>query len=114
DDPRALLECLAERELSFMLSGADLDELLVERGARGAQLRARVQAAADELGLGVEVLSAHLTELHPPTEVGPSFEAVTAALEEREAAILDARAHAARVGPAARAEAERIRQAARV
>lgn len=114
DDPQALLECLAERELSFMLSGADLDELLVERGRRGADLRARVQAAADALGLGVEVTAAHLTELHPPPEVGPSFEAVTAALEQREAAILDARAHAARVGPAARAEAERLRQGARV
>jgi hypothetical protein len=114
DDPRALLECLAERELSFMLSGADLDELLVARGARGADLRARVQAAADALGLGVQVTAAHLTELHPPPAVGPSFEAVTAALEQREAAVLDARAHAARVGPAARAEAERVRQAAHV
>ncbi|MCO5167819.1 MAG: SPFH domain-containing protein [Planctomycetes bacterium] len=114
DDPRALLEALAERELSFMLSGSDLDELLVERGPVADALRARLQAAADDLGLGVEVTAAYLTELHPPPEVGRSFEAVTAALEEREARILDAVAHAARVGPAARAEAARVRDAARV
>lgn len=114
DDPRALLGCLAERELSFMLSGSDLDELLVERGPLAATLRARLQAAADDLGLGVEVTSAYLTELHPPPEVGRSFEAVTEALEQREARILEAAAHAARLAPAARAEADRVRDAARV
>lgn len=114
EDARGLLEVLAERELSFMLSGADLDELLVDRGRRGAALRERVQAAADAHGLGVEVTAAHLTELHPPPEVGPSFEAVTAALERREAVILSAKAHANRVVPAARAEADRRRRVAAV
>lgn len=112
EDARGLLEALAERELSFMLSGADLDELLVDRGARGVALRERVQAAADAHGLGVDVTAAFLTELHPPPPVGPSFEAVTAAVERREAAILAAKAHANRIGPAARAEADRLRRAA--
>lgn len=109
EDPAALLEVLAERELSFMLSGADLDELLLARADRGADLARRVGASAAKHGLGVEVRSASLAEVHPPSEVAASFEAATVAIEEREATIQAAKADAARIGPAARARAERIR-----
>lgn len=109
EDPEALLEVLAERELSFMLSGADLDELLLARADRGADLARRVGAAAAKHGLGVEVRSASLAEVHPPSEVAAAFEAATVATEEREATIQAARADAARIGPAARARAEKLR-----
>lgn len=114
EEPQELLEVLAERELSFMLSGADLDQLLVERADRGARLTERVRAAAAAHGAGIEVRAAHLTEVHPPAEVGLAFESLTVALEQREAAVLDARAYAARVVPAARTRAARLRQDARV
>ncbi|RMG18581.1 MAG: hypothetical protein D6731_01730 [Planctomycetota bacterium] len=111
-DPGALLEALAERELSFLLSGADLDVLLRERGERARALRDALQQASDRFGLGVDVVGASLTDLHPPAEVGDAFEEVTVALEERHARILEAEVFSADLLPRTRSEAARKRSRA--
>jgi len=112
-EPRALLRALVEREISLVLSSADLDALLQERGARGAELAERVQAACEAHGLGVEVLSAMLTDLHPPVEVGEAFESVSRARQSSRAEVLAAEADAAKTVPAGRARAAAIRARAR-
>ncbi len=114
EDPHALLAVLTEREASLALSGSDLDELLATRGAQAARVEERLRAALARHGCGLEVDDVHLIEVHPPVEVGLAFESVTSALEQREAAVLAARADAARTGPRARAEAERLRAEAEV
>ena len=40
------------------------------------ELRKRIQDAADDLGLGVEILTTSLVAVHPPEEVAPEFEKV--------------------------------------
>ncbi len=105
-DPAALLEVLAERELCSLLRGEDLDALLRERGAHAARLREALRARAAAFGVRVE--SASLTDLHPPVEVGEAFEAITVAQERREAERLTAEVEAIRTVERARAEAARI------
>ena len=113
-EPEEILEVLAERELSFLLSGEDLDALLRQRGRHAAELQRRLQAATNGFELGVLILGTPLTDLHPPIEVGAAFEAVTVAQERSLATILEARAHAARIGPRSRVEASNIALAARI
>jgi membrane protease subunit HflK len=107
EDPHALLTALAERELSFLLSGADMDQLLRDRGEQARELGERLQAAADAHGLGLKIVHASLTDLHPPVEIGSAFEEVTVALEESHAQVLAAEIDAARLLPRSRVDAQR-------
>ncbi|MFH0909364.1 MAG: protease modulator HflK [bacterium] len=112
-DPVKTLRGIAYRALTRELDSRDLADLLT--GSRldlARLLRERVQAEADRLGLGVEVLFVSLRGIHPPVPVAEAFQSVVGAMEEREAQILDARAYAASKLPVAAAEAARTRRAA--
>lgn len=107
-DPRRVLEQIAARSLSLEAVGHDLGSLLgAGRQEASAGLARRIQADADRLGLGVQILSAGLQDIHPPPAVAEAFQSVVGALEVREATILSARAYAARVVPLAAADAEK-------
>lgn len=107
-DPAALLRDIAYRALTRALARRDLLELLgADRLAAGAALRAEIQQEADRLGLGVEIQYVGLQGIHPPILVAEAFQSVVAAIEEKEAFVLGARAYAASVGPRTDAEVER-------
>lgn len=108
-DPRQLLELLAERELSFLFSGEDLDTILLQREALAARLSERLQRAVDEHQLGIRVARVSLTDLHPPVEVGQAFAALTAAHEQRLAEVHAARGWSASVLPEAEDRARNMR-----
>jgi membrane protease subunit HflK len=112
--PHEVLELMTERELSFLLSGADLDELLRSRRGHAEALRDRLQASADRLNLGITIQSASLADLHPPVAVGRAFEETTVALERSHTSVLEAEIYAAGLVPKSRSEAERIKLDARV
>jgi regulator of protease activity HflC (stomatin/prohibitin superfamily) len=106
-DGRAELKAMATREVVRYLAEADFEYVLGPgRAAGGATLRERIQAAADEIKLGVQIVFVGMQALHPPVETGASFDGVVGASEEMHQRVLEAEAYAARRKP----EAEGLRE----
>jgi membrane protease subunit HflK len=114
-DPGKLLEDLCYRELARFAASAkiDVDEdariqpialggaspgpaqmSLLGAGRTQAKevLTERIQKAADEQNLGVEVVFVGLQGVHPPPEVAPNYQAVIGAVQKKQAAVLQAEA----------------------
>lgn len=107
-DAGKLLEKLATRELVRYLVGVDLNEIMSTAREKAAEtLRQRIQASADDLQLGVQILFVGLQDIHPPVKVADKYEEVVGAQQEREAKILQAEGYRAREIPLAHARAER-------
>jgi regulator of protease activity HflC (stomatin/prohibitin superfamily) len=53
-------------------------------------LTSRIQAAADEAGLGVEIVFLGLAGIHPPPEVAGDYQKVIGAVQKKQATILNA------------------------
>jgi len=84
-----------------------------ERQAAGEALHRRIQARADELNLGVQVIFVGLQNIHPPIgtrtlPVAEAFEKVVGAMQQKQTNILAAQAYEARRIPAASAEATNL------
>ena len=61
------------------------------------ELTRRIQQAADNAGLGVEIVFLGLQGVHPPPPVVPDYQQVIAAVQERQAKVLNARAERNRI-----------------
>ena len=113
-DAKGLLESIGYREVVRYLVNVDVLEIMSSgRRAAAAELRRRIQKAADEAELGVEVLFVGLQDIHPPVgeqrvPVAAAFEEVIGAVQEKEAAIMEAEAYEAEILPKAKAEAARL------
>ena len=111
---KELIEEIGNREVVRYLVSVDILEIMSTGRLKAAeQLKERIQAKADEAGLGVEILFVGLQDIHPPSgtkevEVAASFEAVIGAIQEKEAKILAAEGYAAEIVPKAKAEAAKI------
>jgi regulator of protease activity HflC (stomatin/prohibitin superfamily) len=106
-DAREQLRSLATREVMHFLAQADFNHILGPgRTAAGTALQERIQIAADRHRLGVHIAFVGLQTLHPPLEVGASFNDVVGASEEMHQRMLEAEAYAAMRKPAA--EGQRI------
>jgi modulator of FtsH protease HflK len=82
---------IASRELTNYFAGVDFFTILTSGREEGAAFLAqRIQAEADRLHLGIEVVYIGMHGMHPPTEVGAAFDRVSAASEQREEIILKA------------------------
>ncbi|MCX8089492.1 MAG: protease modulator HflK [Verrucomicrobiae bacterium] len=118
EDANALLQQVATREIVRYLVSADLNEIMSRARLEAARaLRQRIQRAADQFQLGVEILFVGLQGIHPPVKVAPEYEKVVGARHKKEAKILEARAHEIRTNTLAaaqsfaltnRAEADRL------
>ena len=107
-DAAALLKDLTTSEVVRYLVSVDFDEIMGPgRGPATEILRQRIQARADALQLGVNILFVGLHGIHPPVKVAPEFEKVFGALQDREATNYYAEAYAAERLPLAQAEASR-------
>ena len=102
-DPAKLLEDLCYRELVRLASTANVEvdsargsseDNLFGAGRTKAKdiLTERIQKAADDQGLGVEVVFVGLQGIHPPPEVAPDYQAVVGAVQAKQALVLDAEA----------------------
>jgi regulator of protease activity HflC (stomatin/prohibitin superfamily) len=103
-DAAALLEAICYRELTRFAasakiemdegSGAALQKSLLGAGRMEAshELHNRIQKAADEAELGVEIVLLGLQGVHPPVQVAKEYEAVVASLQQKQATVLDAQA----------------------
>ena len=90
DAARTLGE-IASRELTDYFAGVDFFTILTSGREEGAAfLTQRIQAEADRLHLGIEVVYIGMHAMHPPIQVGPAFNHVAAASEQREEIILKA------------------------
>ncbi len=105
-DPRTLLEDICYRELARFAASARVE---VEEGTLGPGqvsmsllgagrtqakdiLTRRIQQAANEQNLGIEVVFVGLQGVHPPPEVAPNYQAVIGAVQKRQAKVLEAEA----------------------
>jgi modulator of FtsH protease HflK len=117
--PGKLLEDICYRELTQYASSAKVevedsqdgreDSLLGAGRARAKEiLTERIQQAADDLGLGIDLVFVGLHGIHPPPEVVPEYQAVVGAVQRKQALVLEAEAERNRslstlVGSVARA-----------
>ncbi len=105
DDPGKLLEAICYQELARFAASARVEvdeagsgEVAFEslfgagRTVAKAILTKRVQAAAEEQGLGIELVYLGVHGIHPPPEVAPDYEAVIGAVQKRQALVLQAEA----------------------
>ena len=102
------LERVAGSEVTRYLVSVDLIDIMGPgRQKAAAELMSRIQARADAMGLGVNILFVGLHSIHPPVKAAPDFEKVIGAIQDKEATNLYARAYAAERVPQAKAEAVR-------
>lgn len=105
-DARKTLEELATREVVRYLATVDFVTVISAGRAEGAHTIAeRIQNAADEVQLGIEVVFVGLQGIHPPVKVGAAFDDVVAALEEKHEKSLLAEEYAIRRKPEAEGQA---------
>ncbi len=109
-NPDQALRRIAEEVASEYLASSSMIRLMtVDRQLAGETIRRRIQARADDIGLGIEVINTPVLGLHPPVEkVAPAFQEVIGAMEQMHAKILAAEAYRTKVVPAARLQAIRI------
>jgi len=106
NDPKKLLEAICYHELAkFAASakvevddqtgqGSNLSESLLGAGRTTAKriLTDRIQKAADQAGLGIEIVFLGLQGIHPPPEVAADYQKVIGAVQKKQAIILQAQA----------------------
>jgi len=102
NEPVKLLESICYRELTKFAASAtievgdeaDMDKSLLGAGRAEAKsiLTSKIQAAADNAGLGVEIVFLGIQGIHPPPEVAPDYQKVIGAVQKKQALILGAHA----------------------
>jgi membrane protease subunit HflK len=112
--PERALARLGESALARALTASNADALLREgRAPAAADALDRLRADIARLGLGIEVLSVQLSDLRPPTEVAPDFDAAQSAASDRERRVREGQAEADLLAAETRASAGSIVDAAR-
>ncbi|MFZ2148425.1 MAG: SPFH domain-containing protein [Sedimentisphaerales bacterium] len=102
NEPEKRLEAICYRELTKFAASAkievddetDLEQSLLGAGRYKAKdiLTQEIQKAADEAGLGIEIVFLGLQGIHPPPEVAADYQGVVGAVQKEQALILDAQA----------------------
>lgn len=101
-----LLDDVATREVVRYLVSADMNEIMAsQRGTAADALRDRIQAAANERQLGVQIIFVGLQDIHPPVKVAGDYEKVVGATQTKLAMILTAEALAIQTNALATAAA---------
>lgn len=104
-DPRAVLDALAYRQLMQKTVVTSLDALLsVNRDRISTAFTRNLQTEVDARGLGMEILHTSFVSLHPPAKIAPEYQAVVGAQIARETQIIRAEVDRANSLPAAEAE----------
>ena len=101
-DPEKLLESISYRELTKYAASAKIEVeqeseaeqslIGMGRALAGQTLSKRIQAAADDAKLGVEIVFVGLQGVHPPVEVAADYQKVIGAFQIKQKVILDAQA----------------------
>lgn len=114
-DAVGLLRNLGTREWIHYLASADFQELLGAGRAQAADtMRKRLQASADALRLGVDIIGVNVASIHPPVEVGAEFDKQMSAYEEVNRQLQQGRVEAQRIVAEAASESNAILAEARM
>ena len=100
-DSQEVLKAICYRELVKFAAGARIEPeseigsseeslLGAGRAKAGVEVAANIQQQADKLGLGVEIVFMGFEGFHPPPAVAQDFQAVTGAVQKKQAVILEA------------------------
>ncbi len=109
EDPRKLVQVVAQRALTHVLAGVEVDDILAHEKASIAQsVRDRTQASLDHLRAGVSIISVSIPSVEPPVEVARDFRDVASAREDYHRIINEADAYEAETIPRAQGEAARL------
>ena len=112
-DAKKVLEQAALSAVREQVGRSDLDTVLV--GARSVVTDAvnkRLQASLDTYHAGLVVTELNLQNARPPTEVQDAFDEAQRAKADKQTAINEAQAYAAKVVPEARGQAAQLRTTA--
>ena len=100
-DPKQLMEYICYRELTKYAASAkievddeaNMDQSLLGAGRAEARtiLTDRIQQAADDEKLGIEIVFLGMQGIHPPPEVAADYQKVISAVQKKQALILQAR-----------------------
>jgi membrane protease subunit HflK len=113
-NPVDALRAIAYRAVMRSTVGRTLAEALSENvNSLTAQMRGMVQADADSLGLGVQVVGFTVGGMHPPVSVAPDYQAVVSAALRKTTAAIEAQAYRNELVPGAEADVVRSLNAAR-
>lgn len=106
-EPQRTLRDLSEAVMREVVGDRTIDEVLTI-GRQEIEVKAlqRLQASADNLGLGVQVNAVQLGNVNPPAEVKDSFNEVNRSQQEKESMVNQANGEYNRVVPRAKGEAE--------
>lgn len=108
-DAARMLEAVCYRELTRFAVSANIDTdsrfqkdgqkslLGAGRIEAAAELQKRIQKAANDAELGVEIVFLGLQGVHPPAEVAKEYEQVIASVQEKQATVLNAQAERNRI-----------------
>ncbi len=108
-DAKSMLEAICYRELTLFAVSANIDTdsqagdasqkslLGAGRLEASAELKRRIQKAADDAELGVEIVFLGLQGVHPPAEVAKEYEQVIASVQLKQATVLNAQAERNRI-----------------
>ncbi|MBC8009382.1 MAG: protease modulator HflK [Burkholderiales bacterium] len=109
-DPDRLVRDLADQILQAETTRLPAFAIMTgEREPLAAALRARLQAELDRRQSGLAIVLVCLRDIHPPVAVGPAFQDVVSALEDRETYRHEGERLRADALPRARAEADKLR-----
>jgi membrane protease subunit HflK len=116
EHPIELIREAGERVLTRYLIGRRVDDVLTtHRQELRREVHAGVQAILDREGIGVDIQSVVIEELHPPQQgaVRAAFQEIQSARADRERLMHEARAYRAQILAEADGEAARRRDQAR-
>ena len=112
-DPSAMLKLLGEDVATEYLASAKLEGVMAtDRNKVTAAMKSGIQALADELDLGVDIVDVAMIDVHPAPAVVEAYRNVLNAQEEMRGAVLSATIDEIRIVPAAEAYANEIVAAA--
>jgi membrane protease subunit HflK len=106
-----VVRVLGESALTSLVARMTVDDVLsIGKASLQEDGRRRIQALADEMRLGVQVLSVNIVEANPPPDVIAAFNDVTSAKADRERLLSEADGFVKDLLPKARARADRVVQ----
>ncbi|MBN1907460.1 MAG: FtsH protease activity modulator HflK [Deltaproteobacteria bacterium] len=109
DDVKRSLRSIGQMCLTRELTKMAIDDVMTTgKSLLRLVVKEKLQEMADEMGLGVRIISVELTDISPPASVSDAFNSVSNARVKKQEIIRDAEGYANSILPKARGDASTI------
>ena len=106
-DPRELLECICSQIMLEHAAHCDIQTLMGPgRQGTAKYLKEAIQQEVYDIELGVDIVFVGMESIHPPVDVAESFENVVAAIQQKQAVVLNSHGTASEIMEFARGQSE--------